>query len=99
MSLFINETGTPAAPTIIFLHGIGGAGWMETTKKSGVAVLFFILVASHTSGVPSSYAGCVATIVAAAARVADAPGAIITATRIGTAVPMTENPDFLVLSM
>lgn len=28
MSLFINETGTPAAPTIIFLHGIGGAGWM-----------------------------------------------------------------------
>jgi len=28
MSLYLQETGSPAAPTIVFLHGGGGAGWM-----------------------------------------------------------------------
>jgi pimeloyl-ACP methyl ester carboxylesterase len=28
MTLYIHETGSTAAPTIIFLHGGGGAGWM-----------------------------------------------------------------------
>lgn len=28
MSLFVQESGTPAAPTILFLHGAGAAGWM-----------------------------------------------------------------------
>ncbi len=27
-SLYVNETGTPKAPGIIFIHGIGVAGWM-----------------------------------------------------------------------
>lgn len=27
-SLYVNETGTPTAPSIIFIHGIGVAGWM-----------------------------------------------------------------------
>jgi pimeloyl-ACP methyl ester carboxylesterase len=28
MALYIQETGSTAAPTIVFLHGGGGAGWM-----------------------------------------------------------------------
>jgi pimeloyl-ACP methyl ester carboxylesterase len=28
MSLYVNETGTLGAPTIIFLHGVGTSGWM-----------------------------------------------------------------------
>jgi pimeloyl-ACP methyl ester carboxylesterase len=28
MSLFVQESGTPGAPTIVFLHGAGAAGWM-----------------------------------------------------------------------
>ena len=28
MSLFVEETGTPGAPSIVFLHGIGASGWM-----------------------------------------------------------------------
>ena len=28
MSLYLKETGTPGAPSIVFLHGIGTSGWM-----------------------------------------------------------------------
>jgi pimeloyl-ACP methyl ester carboxylesterase len=28
MPLFVDETGTPGAPSIVFLHGIGTSGWM-----------------------------------------------------------------------
>lgn len=28
MSLYIEETGTPHAPSIVFLHGVGTSGWM-----------------------------------------------------------------------
>lgn len=28
MSLYVHETGTPNAPSIVFLHGIGTSGWM-----------------------------------------------------------------------
>jgi len=28
MSLYVHETGTPGAPCIVFLHGIGTSGWM-----------------------------------------------------------------------
>ena len=53
-----------------------------TALGFGTVFLIFSVVLKNLS---------MATIVAAAARVADAPGAIITATRIGTAVTMTEN--------
>lgn len=28
MSLYVEETGTPGAPTILFVHGVGASGWM-----------------------------------------------------------------------
>lgn len=28
MSLYVNETGTPGAHSIVFLHGVGTSGWM-----------------------------------------------------------------------
>jgi pimeloyl-ACP methyl ester carboxylesterase len=28
MSLYVHETGTPGAPGIVFLHGVGTSGWM-----------------------------------------------------------------------
>ena len=28
MALYIQETGSVTTPTIVFLHGGGGAGWM-----------------------------------------------------------------------
>jgi pimeloyl-ACP methyl ester carboxylesterase len=28
MSLYVNETGTPGAPSIVFMHGVGASGWM-----------------------------------------------------------------------
>ena len=28
MSLYVQETGTPGAPTVVFLHGVGTSGWM-----------------------------------------------------------------------
>lgn len=28
MSLYVHESGTPDAPSIVFLHGIGASGWM-----------------------------------------------------------------------
>lgn len=37
MSLYINETGTPAAPTIVFLHGIGTSGWMWWQQIAALA--------------------------------------------------------------
>ncbi len=28
MALYVNESGPASAPTVVFLHGGGGAGWM-----------------------------------------------------------------------
>src|SRR3954454_19509371 len=28
MSLYVSESGTPGAPTIVFMHGAGLSGWM-----------------------------------------------------------------------
>ena len=36
MSLFIQETGPLTAPTIVFLHGGGGAGWMWQPQLEGL---------------------------------------------------------------
>lgn len=38
-SLYLNETGNPAAPSIVFLHGIGASGWMW--EKQTVALADF----------------------------------------------------------
>lgn len=37
MSLFIQEYGSPTAPTIVFLHGGGGAGWMWQPQVEALA--------------------------------------------------------------
>ena len=37
MSLFIQESGSLNAPTIVFLHGGGGAGWMWQPQVDGLA--------------------------------------------------------------
>jgi pimeloyl-ACP methyl ester carboxylesterase len=37
MSLYVNETGTPGAPSIIFLHGIGTSGWMWWQQIAALA--------------------------------------------------------------
>ena len=36
MALFIKETGPASAPTIVFLHGGGGAGWMWQPQLEGL---------------------------------------------------------------
>jgi pimeloyl-ACP methyl ester carboxylesterase len=37
MSLFVQETGTPGAPAIVFLHGVGASGWMWGMQISALA--------------------------------------------------------------
>ncbi|HET9494669.1 MAG TPA: alpha/beta hydrolase [Chloroflexia bacterium] len=37
MSLHVDETGTPGAPTIVFLHGIGTSGWMWGRQIAALA--------------------------------------------------------------
>jgi pimeloyl-ACP methyl ester carboxylesterase len=37
MSLYFRETGPGAAPTIVFLHGGGGAGWMWDPQVEGLS--------------------------------------------------------------
>ena len=36
MSLFIQESGPPSAPTVVFLHGGGGSGWMWQPQVEGL---------------------------------------------------------------
>jgi pimeloyl-ACP methyl ester carboxylesterase len=37
MALYIHESGTPGAPSIVFLHGIGTSGWMWTLQVAALA--------------------------------------------------------------
>jgi pimeloyl-ACP methyl ester carboxylesterase len=37
MSLYVHETGTPGAPSIVFLHGIGASGWMWERQVAALA--------------------------------------------------------------
>jgi pimeloyl-ACP methyl ester carboxylesterase len=37
MSLYVHETGTPGAPSIVFLHGVGASGWMWEPQVSALA--------------------------------------------------------------
>lgn len=37
MSLYVNETGMPGAPGIVFLHGVGTSGWMWEKQISALA--------------------------------------------------------------
>lgn len=37
MSLYVDETGTPGAPSIVFLHGIGASGWMWGKQTAPLA--------------------------------------------------------------
>lgn len=37
MSLYVQETGTPGAPGIVFLHGIGTSGWMWEKQITALA--------------------------------------------------------------
>ena len=36
MTLYIEESGTKGAPTIVFLHGMGVSGWMWTTQVNAL---------------------------------------------------------------
>lgn len=37
MSLYVHETGTPGAPGIVFLHGVGTSGWMWQKQIAALA--------------------------------------------------------------
>jgi pimeloyl-ACP methyl ester carboxylesterase len=37
MSLYVHETGTPGAPSIVFLHGVGTSGWMWAKQIAALA--------------------------------------------------------------
>lgn len=37
MSLYVDETGTPGAPGIVFLHGVGASGWMWAKQTAALA--------------------------------------------------------------
>jgi len=37
MSLYVQETGTPGAPTVVFLHGVGTSGWMWEKQIGALA--------------------------------------------------------------
>ncbi len=37
MSLYVHETGTPGAPSIVFLHGVGTGGWMWDRQIAALA--------------------------------------------------------------
>jgi hypothetical protein len=51
MALYIHETGPATAPTIIFLHGGGGAGWRAEWKmrKRGSEAPVDSLAPTHPS--------------------------------------------------
>ncbi len=36
MALYVHETGTPAAPSIVFLHGIGTSSWMWAKQTTSL---------------------------------------------------------------
>jgi pimeloyl-ACP methyl ester carboxylesterase len=42
--LYVNETGNPSAPTIVFLHGGGGGGWMWQPQVDALKDAYHILV-------------------------------------------------------
>lgn len=37
MSLYVHETGTPGAPSIVFLHGVGASSWMWERQTTALA--------------------------------------------------------------
>lgn len=68
-SLFTQETGPANAPTLVFLHGGGGAGWMWEPQIEVLSREFHCLVPDLPGHGRS--AGMAFTIVAAARHVAD----------------------------
>ena len=42
--LYVNETGNLSAPTIVFLHGGGGAGWMWQLQVEALKNDYHLLV-------------------------------------------------------
>ena len=37
MPLYVDETGTPGAPSIVFMHGVGASGWMWGKQVAALA--------------------------------------------------------------
>jgi pimeloyl-ACP methyl ester carboxylesterase len=69
MALHFEEAGPPDAPTIIFLHGGGGAGWMWRPQVEALRYDFHLLVPDLPEQGLSTAAGPF-TILAAAEQVA-----------------------------
>ncbi len=44
MSLHIHETGTPGAPGIVFLHGVGASGWMWQMQTAALSDFHCLVV-------------------------------------------------------
>lgn len=44
MTLYVKESGTPGAPSIIFLHGVGASGWMWKPQIATLADFHCITV-------------------------------------------------------
>jgi len=36
MALYVEETGTPGAPSLVFLHGVGASGWMWARQTAAL---------------------------------------------------------------
>lgn len=70
MALYVEEHGPADAPTIVLLHGGGGAGWMWKPQVAALAADFHLLVPDLPEQGRSTDAGPF-TMPAAAAQVAD----------------------------
>ncbi len=68
MTLYVQEAGPPNAPTIVFLHGAGVAGWMWQPQMKELAHDFHCLVpdlpghGQSPDAVPFSLADCTAQV-------------------------------------
>jgi len=69
MALYFEESGVPGAPTLVFLHGGGGAGWMWRPQVAALECEFHLLVPDLPEQGLSSDAGPF-TMVSAAEQVA-----------------------------
>jgi pimeloyl-ACP methyl ester carboxylesterase len=69
MTLFFNEVGPPGGPTIVFLHGGGGAGWMWQPQVDALREDYHLLVPDLPEQGRSTDAGPF-TMVGAAEQVA-----------------------------
>ena len=70
MALYVDEHGPADAPTIVFLHGGGGAGWMWTPQVEALSSEFHLLVPDLPEQGRSTDGGQF-TMASAAAQVAD----------------------------